>query len=272
MNHEIIEDSYVLHRRFDRMARLVGEPAMQKLFETHVMVIGLGGVGSWAAESLVRSGVGRITLVDFDEVCITNTNRQLQAMQGCVGKKKAVLLAERLQKINPQVKVEAEVKFYNEETSDELMAKNPDIILDAIDNLTAKAHLLNRCREEDRVVICCGGAGGRLNPMAFVSADLSETHTDQFLAQLRKMLRQKYDFPEMNFGIPTIFSTEFVNEPQALSYDQGKGFRCVCPQGQNNFHSCEKRNVIWGTASFVTGSMGFMAASAVVQKIIGENK
>ena len=97
-----VESKYVLHRRFDRMGRLVGDSAMEKLFRSHVMVIGLGGVGSWAAEALARSGVGQITLVDFDEICITNTNRQLHAVQGMVGKKKSEAMAERLRKINPQ--------------------------------------------------------------------------------------------------------------------------------------------------------------------------
>src|SRR5437868_2600676 len=98
---KILEDNYTLHRRFDRMGRLVGDDMMKKLFRTHVMVIGLGGVGSWAAEAIARSGVGRVTVMDFDEICITNANRQLHAVQGVVGHKKAKVMAERLQKINP---------------------------------------------------------------------------------------------------------------------------------------------------------------------------
>src|SRR6476661_1451236 len=105
------ETKYVLHRRFDRMGRLVGDANMEKLFNTHVMVIGLGGVGSWAAESLARSGVGKLTLVDFDEVCITNANRQLHALQGMVGQKKALVMAERMKKINPQAQVEGLALF-----------------------------------------------------------------------------------------------------------------------------------------------------------------
>src|SRR3954467_2053236 len=107
------ESNYILHRRFDRIGRLLGDQRMEQLFAAHVMVIGLGGVGSWAAESLARSGVGRLTLVDFDDVCITNFNRQLHALGGTVGEKKATVMAERIKKINPQIKVEGLVQFYD---------------------------------------------------------------------------------------------------------------------------------------------------------------
>src|SRR3954467_4667972 len=107
------ESNYILHRRFDRIGRLLGDQRMEQMFRAHVMVIGVGGVGSWAAESLARSGVGRITLVDFDDICITNTNRQLHTMTGLVGKKKAPVMAERLSKVNPSMQVEAMDVFYN---------------------------------------------------------------------------------------------------------------------------------------------------------------
>ncbi|HPI40375.1 MAG TPA: ThiF family adenylyltransferase, partial [Pseudobdellovibrionaceae bacterium] len=136
----MVTDTYLLHRRFDRMGRLVGDHKMAALFKSHVMVIGLGGVGSWAAESLARSGVGRLTLVDFDEICITNTNRQLHALQGLVGQKKAVVMAERLKKINPMSEVIPLTSFYNAENSESILSQKPDFILDAIDNLTAKCH------------------------------------------------------------------------------------------------------------------------------------
>lgn len=264
------ETEYVLHRRFDRMGRLVGDENMQKLFRTHVMVIGLGGVGSWAAESLVRSGVGHLTVVDFDEVCITNTNRQLQALQGMVGKKKAQLIAERLQKINPQAKVEARVEFYNAESSAGLLGLKPDYVVDCIDNLTAKIHLLNECRTQNIKVITSGGASARLDPSKIKLADLGQTYMDPMAAQVRKLMRQKYEMPEGKvWGIPCVFSDEEPIAPVELKYDKGQGFKCVCPQGQNNLHSCEHRNVIYGTSSFVTGSFGLMMSSWVVRQIIG---
>jgi tRNA A37 threonylcarbamoyladenosine dehydratase len=262
------ETRYTLHRRFDRMGRLVGDSAMEKLFHTHVMVIGLGGVGSWAAESLARSGVGRLTIIDFDEICITNANRQLHALQGLVGKKKSNVMGERLRKINPQMTVEELPVFYNEEDADSIFSHKPDYILDCIDNLTAKCHLIAEARKRGIPLITAAGAAARLDPSFVKIDDLGKTHIDPLAHQVRKILRQKYDFPEKEFGIPCVFSTEVPMEPVELKYDLGQGFKCVCPQGQNNLHSCDQRNRIYGTASFVTGTFGFQMASWVVRQVI----
>lgn len=267
------ETEYVLHRRFDRMGRLVGDSVMKKLFNTHVMIIGLGGVGSWAAESLARSGVGRLTVVDFDEICITNANRQLHALQGLVGKKKAEVMAERLRKVNPQANVTAIPEFYNESNSDMILSHKPDYIIDAIDNLTAKAHLLATCRSRGLKVVTSGGSAAKMDPLKIKLADLGETYADPMAAQVRKILRQKYNFPDTkNFGIPCVFSDEMPMAPEELKYDNGMGFKCVCPQGQNNLHSCEHRNIIYGTASFVTGTFGLTMASHIVNEIYGQQK
>jgi len=263
------ENKYVMHRRFDRMGRLVGDAAMEKLFNTHVMILGLGGVGSWAAESLARSGVGRLTVVDFDEICITNANRQLHALQGLVGKKKAAVMAERLRKINPQAQIKEHIMFYNEENSAVILSEKPDFVIDAIDNLTAKCHLLATCRKLGIPVITSAGAAARLDPLAVELRDLAETHTDPLAHQVRKILRSRHEFPAKGeFGIQCVFSTEIPMMPEELHYDQGQGFQCVCPQGQNNLHSCDKRNRIYGTASFVTGNFGLVMASWVVRKAL----
>lgn len=262
------ETEYVMHRRFDRMGRLVGDAVMTKLFKSHVMVIGLGGVGSWAAESLARSGVGKMTIIDFDEICITNANRQLHALQGLVGKKKAEVMGERLRKINPQMTVEVVPAFYNEENSEMMLSRNPDYIVDAIDNMTAKAHLLATCRARGIKVITSGGSAAKMDPLRIKMTDLAKTVVDPMAAQVRKILRQKHDFPSTkNFGIPCVFSDELPRDPVELKYDKGMGFKCVCPQNQNNLHSCEHRNVIHGTASFVTGAFGLAMASYVVNEI-----
>lgn len=261
------ETEYVLHRRFDRMGRLVGDEVMKRLFNTHVMVIGLGGVGSWAAESLARSGVGKITVVDFDEICITNANRQMHALQGLVGKKKAEVMGERLRKINPQNTVNVIPEFYNEANSEMMLSHKPDYIVDAIDNLTAKTHLLATCRARGIKVVTTGGTAAKMDPLRIKKADLSATHGDPMASQVRKILRQKFDFPEKNFGIPCFFSDETPIQPVELKYDNGQGFKCVCPKGQNDLHSCDSRNVIWGTASFVTGAFGLHLASHIVQEI-----
>ena len=261
-----VESDYETHRRFDRMARLIGEPALEKLFRSHVMVIGIGGVGSFAAESLVRSGVGRVTLVDFDRVCITNSNRQLQAIKGNVGRLKADTLAERLQLVNPKAIIEPIPLFYSEQTSDELLDRQPEFVVDAIDNLTAKCHLLATCRARSIPVVTSLGAAGRADPSQIAVTDLARTKLDPMGRVIRKILRQKYDFPRSGvFGISAVFSTEPPREPGPLTYDGGLGFRCVCPGGGNDFHSCDKRRVIYGTASYVTGTFGLFCASTAVR-------
>jgi tRNA A37 threonylcarbamoyladenosine dehydratase len=268
-----LTDDYVLHRRFDRLGRLLGDQKMHILMQSHVMIIGLGGVGSWAAESLARSGIGRLTVVDFDDICITNSNRQLHALSGLVGQKKAPVMAERLRKINPGAQVEAISAFYNADTSVEILQRKPDFVLDAIDNITAKCHLLATCHAQHIPVITSGGSGGRLDPLQVRLADMSETHGDPLLQQVRKVLRTKYNFPQdQSFGIPTVFSVEPPQAPVDLHYDKGLGFRCVCPQGANDFHSCEKRNLIWGTASFVTGTFGLVASAEITRRILATSR
>jgi tRNA threonylcarbamoyladenosine dehydratase len=265
-----LDESYHLHRRFDRMGRLVGDAGMARLFGAHVAVIGLGGVGSWTAESLARSGVGRLTLVDFDLVCVTNTNRQLAALKHTVGKPKSEVLAERLRLINPKAEVTATKRFYNARSADELLAERPDVVVDAIDNITAKCHLLATCKERGLHVVCSGGASGRLDPTQVRSADLAETFADPLAADVRRILRRRYGFPaEGAFGIPAVFSAEKPAAPLELTYDRGQGFRCVCPGGDNDEHSCEERTVIYGTASFVTGTFGLACASLAVRHLLG---
>jgi len=268
---EIKEDNYVLHRRFDRMGRLVGDDVMKKLFNTHVIVLGMGGVGSWAAESLIRSGVGRMTVVDFDEVCITNANRQLHALQGMVGKKKAEVMAERLRKINPQAQIEALPIFYNKETAEQILGLNPDYVVDCIDNLTAKTHLLNECKLRSLKVITSCGASAKMDPTRIKISDLAKTQVDPLAHAVRKILRQEYNFPKgerKKFNIACVYSDEIPLEPIELKYDLGQGFKCVCPQGQNDLHSCLHRSMIYGTASFVTGAFGLTMASWVVKDIV----
>jgi tRNA A37 threonylcarbamoyladenosine dehydratase len=244
--------------------------------DSHVMVIGLGGVGSWAAESLARSGIGKLSLVDFDQVCITNTNRQLQALGGAVGEYKASVLAERLRKISPQLKVIEHVKFYSMKTADELLGEKsehgiPDFVVDAIDNVTAKCHLIHRCTERKIGLVSSTGSGGRLDPTQIKIDDLSVTENDPLARSIRKILRQQYGFPSRGkFGVTAVYSPEEARDPIELHYDGGKGFHCVCPQGQNDLHSCDARNLIMGNASFVTGAFGLACASVVVRSLIRE--
>jgi tRNA A37 threonylcarbamoyladenosine dehydratase len=262
------ETEYRLHRRFDRIGRLVGDAGMTRLYGAHVMVVGLGGVGSFAVEALARSGIGRLTLVDFDRVCVTNANRQIQAVQGAIARPKATLLAERVKLINPQARADARPIFYSERTSSELLELKPDFVVDAIDNVTAKCHLLAACRARAIPVVCSTGASGRMDPTALRVVDLAETRKDKLADAVRRALRQKYSFPKTGaFGIPAVYSEEPAAEPYDLTYDGGNGFRCVCPGGKNELHSCEERRLIYGTAGFVTGAFGLACASVVVKAL-----
>ena len=264
------ETRYRLHRRFDRIGRLVGDAGMSRLFAARVAVIGLGGVGSFAVEALARSGVGRLRLVDFDRVCVTNSNRQLQALSGTIARPKAEALAERVRLINPQVRVDAVAQFYSARTADAVLAGGWDYVVDAIDNVTAKCHLLATCRARGLPVVSSLGASGRSDPTQVRVCDLAETRVDPLADAVRRALRQKYSFPrEGAFGVKAVFSAERPAAPAPLHYDGGEGFRCVCPGGTNDLHSCEERRVIYGTAAFVTGAFGLACASVVVRSLSG---
>jgi tRNA A37 threonylcarbamoyladenosine dehydratase len=224
-------------------------------------------VGSYAVEGLVRSGVGHLTLVDFDVVCVTNLNRQLHATASTVGKAKAELMAQRCRQINPEVSVEPVVDFYRDENSGQLLEGRWDAVVDAIDNIKAKLHLLNECVSRGLPVVSSMGAAGRLDPSCIRVDDLSETHMDPFAKDVRKLLKRKHGV-ETNrpTGITAVFSLEPRRQPLAPSYD-AEGFQCVCPQGENEFHSCEHRSQIDGSVAFVTSVFGMQMAGAVVRRI-----
>jgi tRNA A37 threonylcarbamoyladenosine dehydratase len=263
------EKPFRLHRRFDRTGRLLGDAAMKRLQDAHVVVFGLGGVGSYAVEGLVRSGVGRLTVVDFDLVCVTNSNRQLHATVSTVGKPKAELMAQRCKTINPDVQVTPVVDFYREELADQLLAGPFDYVVDAIDNVKAKLNLLHQSLARGYPVVSSMGAAGRLDPTAIRVEDLCETHMDPFAKDIRKLLKRKYGHDTSKpTGITAVFSIEPRRDPHAVHYDeQHGGFMCVCPQGENEFHSCEHRNQIDGSVAFVTSVFGMQIAGVVVRRI-----
>lgn len=261
---------YRTHRRFDRAARLFSEPGLHRLLQSRVVVVGVGGVGSFTAEALARSAVGSLVLVDFDRVCVTNTNRQLHAMQGTIGKRKVDVMAERLRLIHPTGAVEPIAQFYNASNRDEVLFGQIDFVVDAIDNLSAKADLVATCLKRGIPVVSSMGAAARIDPTAVRVSDLSETYKDPFAAALRKILRSEHglEFDKNTpLGVPAVFSPEEATPPAALQYDEGVGFRCVCPGGKNGLHDCDRRARIDGTASFVTGAFGLAAASVVVRAL-----
>jgi tRNA A37 threonylcarbamoyladenosine dehydratase len=265
-----VSTRYRTHRRFDRAARLFTEPGLHRLMESRVVVFGLGGVGSFAAEALARSAVGELALVDFDEICVTNANRQLHALRGNIGKPKVEVMAERLQAIHPTATVTPIARFYEASSSDELLAGRIDYVVDAIDNMTAKAHLVATCLARRIPIVSSMGAAARLDPTRIRVADLAETTRDPFARSLRKMLRRDHGIDVERgrpIGVSAVYSDETPREPAPVSYDEGRGFVCVCPNKDNGMHTCERRSRIDGSAAFVTGAFGLAAASVVVRDL-----
>ena len=256
-----------IHRRWDRFVRLVGSGGVRKLLRSHVTIFGLGGVGSYVAESLARSAVGRMTLVDFDDVCVTNVNRQLQAFPATVGQSKANLLAERVRAIHPEAWVDPVQAFYEASTSEALLTPEPDFVVDAIDNVTSKVLLLETCLRRGIPVISVTGAGARLDPTQVRVDDLGRTRVDPLARILRKELSKRGFGAAGEFGLPVVFSEEEVRDPEVPEWDQERGFQCICPHRADSPHACEKRRVIYGTATFMTAAFAMAASSVVVRQL-----
>ncbi|MCB9743238.1 MAG: tRNA threonylcarbamoyladenosine dehydratase [Alphaproteobacteria bacterium] len=249
---------------FHRTELLVGKKGFARLQRSSVLVVGLGGVGSFAAEAIARSGVGRIGLCDFDEVCVTNLNRQLHAFRRTVGMPKAELMEKRAAAINPKAEVQAFNVFYNADSSEEILAPGWDWVIDAIDNVSAKLHLLETCVKRDIPVVSAMGAGSKLDPTRIKISELAHTRNDPLAKAIRKQLRRR----GVNEGVIAVWSDEPTVE---LDADVTAAFRCICPTRGNEFHSCDHRNVVQGTASFLPGMFGLAAAGAVVNGILGRD-
>ena len=256
-----------IHRRWDRLVRLVGNDGVRRLLGSHVTIIGLGGVGSYVAESLARSAVGRMTLVDFDDVCLTNVNRQLQALPGTVGQSKARLLAERVKAIHPESWVDPIQAFFTADTADAILTPRPAFVVDAIDNVTSKVLLLETCLNQNIPVISITGAGARLDPTQVRIADLAQTRVDPLARVLRKELSQRGFGTSGSFGLPVVYSEETIREPEVPEWDVENGFQCICPHRADSPHACEKRRVIYGTASFLTAAFAMAASAHVVREL-----
>jgi tRNA threonylcarbamoyladenosine dehydratase len=251
--------------RFDGMARLLGSEGFARLSRAHVAVIGTGGVGSWTVEALARSGLGVLTLIDLDEVCVSNINRQLPALQSTVGRAKVEVLAERVADINPACHVRIEVAFLTRATADRLLSPAFDWVVDAIDSIEQKAFLIAECRRRGLKVLTCGGAGGRRDATAVRVADLGVTGGDPLLRQLRKRLRADHGWPSPGrgpaqlLGVPAVYSEEPPVFPWAdgvcrTSPEPGSELRMDCASG-------------FGSATFVTGAFGFAAAGEIVRSL-----
>lgn len=204
--------------RFAGIDRLYGRGALARLRHCHVAVIGVGGVGSWAAEALARSGVGELTLFDADEVCVSNCNRQLHALDGQFGRLKVEVLGERLRCISPALRVNAEAAFVTPATLAEQLGRGYDLVLDCCDAFRVKVELIAFCRRRKLPLIVSGSAGGRTDPTRIGVRDLSKTEHDAMLALIRKKLRDEFHFPrgpKRYFGVQAVYSLENVRYPQA---------------------------------------------------------
>ncbi|MEM9280756.1 MAG: tRNA threonylcarbamoyladenosine dehydratase [Verrucomicrobiota bacterium] len=264
MDQELSKD-YI--DRFSGLARLYGSAALPRLRAAHIAVIGIGGVGSWTAEALARSGVGTITLVDLDEVCVTNVNRQLPAHEGNIGRFKVHAVAERIALINPEATLHEEVAFFTENSAEELLSRGYHCIVDAIDNISQKALLVAACRAKQLPLVVVGGAGGKQNPSKVSTADLAFATNDRLLKLLRKKLRRCYDFPpeetKAPFGFRSVFSTENARFPWSDGSvreepEPGSNLRLTCESG-------------FGTSAPVTGTFGLTAASEALAEVLEPN-
>lgn len=248
--------------RFGAIGRLYGEAGLARIRAAHVCVIGLGGVGSWAVEALARSGVGALTLVDMDEVCLSNVNRQVHALDTTVGRAKAEVLAERVGQIAPECAVTVESVFFTESTADRLLTPNYDIIIDAIDATRHKCYLIAEARKRGLPLITCGGAGGCIDPSRVRIDDLARTINDPLLLQVRKRLRSEYGFPKykrQKFKVDCVYSDElpvFSQADGSVSREReiGVDYRLNCDTG-------------FGSATYLTGTIGFFLAAEVVRRI-----
>jgi len=251
------------NERFGGIARLYGTAGLEKLRAAHVAVIGVGGVGSWTAEALARSGVGNLTLVDMDEVCVTNTNRQIHALEGAIGKAKVDELSVRISKINPDCKVITRQKFFTEETAESILKDGFNYLVDAIDGLSNKCLLLNECRKRKIPVITCGAAGGRRDGTAVRIADLTRAKYDKLLFKVRKQLRQKHGFPRgtKKWNLACVFSQEPVMYPQT------DGTVCEVKSIEDGSMKLDCEGGL-GAATQVTGAFGFAAAGFVVGELV----
>lgn len=253
--------------RLDRNARLLGEEAMGKLAAAHVVVLGIGGVGSFTAEALVRAGVGRVVLVDGERVEETNANRQLHALDGAFGRPKAEEMAARLRRVSPEALVEAVCERYDEESAERIVPPGTSFVVDAMDTVVAKLHAIRRCLELGIPVVTVLGAARRLDPTAIRVTDLGESHTDPLAKDVRKYLRRRHGIQATRgpVGVLAVWSTEPARRTLALPGDE-HGI-----PGARRPEPAERRREpkVFGSVAFVTGAFGLAAAGAVVHGLGG---
>ncbi len=241
-------------RRFGGIARLYGDTALEQLAAAHVCVVGIGGVGSWAAEALARSGIGRLTLIDLDHVAESNLNRQIHALEETIGQAKVLAMQERIASINPSCAVTTIEEFVTPENVGVLLPRCAALV-DAIDQVRAKAALIAHCQASAVPVVTTGGAGGKADPALIRVDDLSRTSQDPLAAKLRATLRRDFGFPrepKKAFGIDCVYSLEPIRRPAAPA----------CDVDEPGLHGLSCAG--YGSSVCVTAGFGFAAASRVL--------
>jgi len=244
--------------RFGGIGRLYGAPALARFRQARVCVVGIGGVGSWIVEALARSGVGSLTLVDLDDICESNVNRQIHALDGAIGASKIAATAQRRRATNPECQVAAVPSFLPEKNAGELLHAGFDAVVDAIDSAKHKVALIAACRQASIPILTIGGAGGRVDPSLIQVCDLSRSFNDPLLQRVRKLLRQQHGFPrdkKRKFHLDCVFSPETPRYPESCDTDPIDGPQSVrldCASG-------------YGAATHLTGAFGFFAAAAVLK-------
>ncbi len=255
--------AYDLRRRFGAVARLYGEDSLMRFGQARIGIVGIGGVGTWVAEALARSGVGNLTLIDMDHVSESNTNRQIHALDDEYGKAKVQAMAQRIRAIHPGARVIAIEDFITPQNVATLVS-GLELVVDCIDELAAKAALLAHARDAAIAVVSCGAAGGRTDPGRIRHADLAFAQGDALLANVRHRLRREYGFPPAapggarraeRFGIEAVFSDEPpCNPPPERAPGQAAAGSPLACGG-------------YGSAVTVTASMGFTAAARVLASL-----
>ena len=248
-------DNY--EQRFGGIGRLYTPEGLAKLRQAHICVIGIGGVGSWAVEALARSGIGKITMIDMDDICVTNINRQIHAMTGTIAQLKTEAMKERIERVNPECVVEIIDDFITPENIPEYLNRGYDYVIDAIDSVKTKAALIAYCKRNKIRMITTGGAGGQTDPTQIQITDLSKTIQDPLASKVRSLLRKEYNFsqnPKRKFGIDCVFSTQPL-----IIQKMGEG--CEVSATMNCANG-------FGAVTMVTATFGFFAVSRVIDKLL----
>ena len=246
--------------QFSRTELLIKEDGIQKLQKAKVAIFGIGGVGSFAVEGLVRSGIGNFILVDDDKICLTNLNRQIIATRKTIGKYKVDVMEERILEINPDAKIQTYQEFYMPNSKTNIITEDIDYVIDCVDTVTAKIEIVKRCKELDIPIISAMGTGNKLDPSRFEITDIYKTSICPLAKVMRKELRKR------NLdSLKVIYSKEEPIEIDEYSNSSCKT-NCICPPGTKR--KCTIRNQVPGSISFVPSVAGLMIAGEVIREII----